>query len=418
MRNIIGRIFSGIANLFSYIFNSGIKLKYVLILIAIAIGASVGLTYSKMMNKVGGDEDYAEAMRYTELKKIVIEKFIDEVDSQSMTDSASAAIINGLGDKWSSYMSKDEYKTYQLYSANEYSDIGMSIVKNENGGYDVVSVNIGTPAAISGLNVGMTITDIDGTSIENSDIDEVRTLIRSKMNTSFELGINGGKTRLTVDCTAFYTSAVSSRLEKTQAGYIKITDFEAGSGKEAVDTIEDLVYNQKAVALCIDLRNNPGGLAAEAAVLMDYLLPAGEMFSLADKQGNKDVISSNNMSLQLPTVVLINEATYGEAEVFAAVMKEKGAAVLIGEATTGRTRIQETFELSDGSAARLSTKTYLTANGTDISREGGVTPDQIIHNTDPETVGTTEGTLENTASDGTGVTSNDEQLNAALKYLS
>ena len=122
------------------------------------------------------------------------------------------------------------------------------------------------------------------------------------------------------------------------------------------------------------------------------------------------------MSLQLPMVVLVDSNSYGEAELLAAVLQEKGWATVMGEATSGMTRTQETFELEDGSAIRLSTKSYLTANGVYLSLSGGVIPTTIIHNSDPNTVGTTSGTLGD--SDGTASMSGDEQLMAALKYLS
>ena len=54
-----------------------------------------------------------------------------------MTDSASASIVAGLGDKWSYYMTPDEYKSYQLYSSNDYSDIGMSMIKYSEGGFQI-----------------------------------------------------------------------------------------------------------------------------------------------------------------------------------------------------------------------------------------------------------------------------------------
>ena len=44
-------------------------------------------------------------------------------------ESAAAAMVSGLGDRWSSFMTADEYKTFQLSSANEYSGIGISIIK-------------------------------------------------------------------------------------------------------------------------------------------------------------------------------------------------------------------------------------------------------------------------------------------------
>ena len=122
------------------------------------------------------------------------------------------------------------------------------------------------------------------------------------------------------------------------------------------------------------------------------------------------------MSLSIPMVILVNTETYGEAELFAAVMQEAKWATVMGEATSGRTRTQETYELSDGAAVRLSTKSYVTANGVDISKAGGVIPETIVYNEDESTVGTTEGTLGD--SNGTASSSDDTQLMAALKFLS
>lgn len=417
MKNLFNRLLGSLGQFIAGLLNVGIRMKCVVALLILAVGGTAALTYTNMMNNVGGKEDYEEAMRYVEVKKIINEKFISDVDDTTMTDASSAAIVAGLGDKWSSYMTKDEYKTYQLYNSNEYSDIGMSIMKNEGGGFNVISVTPSTPAANAGLAAGMIITDIDGYDVTNSDIDEVRQLIRAKLNDKFTLGINGGKTKLEVNCSAFYFSSVLSRYEKTEAGYIQITNFEAGTGTDAVNAMEDLVYNKKCVALCIDLRSNPGGLASEAATVLDYLLPSGVLFSLVDKNGHKEVTESDILSLSLPMVVIVDSNTYAEAEVFAAVMREYGAAVIMGEATPGMTRIQETFELEDGSALRISTKSYVTSKGVDIASEGGVIPDQIIHNSDPSTAGTTEGTTDSD-SNGAGVIVEDEQLIAALKYLS
>ena len=404
-----------LGSLISAFFNIGISLKFVILVCVILTAGTYFITNKVAIDNVGGTEDYAEAMRYIEIKDIVDEKFIDTVDRGAMGDSAAAAMVAGLGDKWSYYMSSDEYKTYQLYSSDEYSDIGLSIMKDDSGGYQVISVNPGSPAAWAGLTPGMVITDVDGEDVTAFDADYVRQLIRGKLNTVFTLGINFGQNTITVDCTGFYVSPVSYRMEKTEAGYIKIDNFEAGSGQDAINAIEELL-SQKAVALCIDLRGNPGGLKAEIAKLLDYLLPKGVLFSEMDKDGNQNVIESDGMCVQIPIVVLINTETYSEAELFAAVLQEYNWALLMGEPTSGRTRTQSTVELADGSAIRLSTKTYLTPNGNDISTNGGVVPDSIVFNTDASATGTTEGTTG--VSDGTASTSADDQLMAALKYLS
>ena len=415
MKNIFRRLLYGIRSLISAFFNIRFPLKIVLPLLVLLVGGTYYLTSSKIVENVGGEYEYNEAMRYIEIKNIVDEKYIGTVDRASMGDSAAASMISGLGDKWSYYMTADEYKTYQLYSSDEYSNIGMSIKQDEaTGGYQVVSINSDSPAAWAGLTSGMIITGIDGESLVGKDLDEARTMIRSKLNTMFVLDINGADP-INVDCSGTYKSSVSSRLEKTQAGYIKIDNFEAGTGLDAINAIETLL-SQKAEALVIDLRGNPGGLKTEAAKLLDYLLPKGVLLYEVDKNGNRDYIESDGMCVQMPMVILINGDTFSEAEMFAAAIKEYQWGLLMGEPTSGRTRTQSTIVLEDGSAIRLSTKSYLTPNGVDLCDSGGVIPDSILFNSDASATGTTAGTTGGL--EGTASTSNDEQLMAALKYLS
>ena len=154
------------------IFNIGIRLKYVILVCALLTFGTYYLTSHRMIENVGGKSEYDEAMRYIDIKNIVDDKFIDEVNREAMGDSAAAAMVSGLGDPWSYFMTADEYKTYQLSSTNEYSNIGMTIMQDENtGGYQVVAVSADSPAAWAGLSAGMVITDIDGEDITSQDID-------------------------------------------------------------------------------------------------------------------------------------------------------------------------------------------------------------------------------------------------------
>ena len=408
------RLMNAVVNVLTAILNIRIRFKYVLLAFIIFVGGAIGITYKHMLDLVGGKDDFDEAKRYIVIKDVVDEQYIDEVSRQTLGDYAAAAMVSGLADKWSYYMSADEYKTYQLNSANEYSGIGMSIMKQDDGSFQVVSVNADSPAGLAGLGAGDVITAVDGEDITSMSLDEARKLIRSKMNGKFTLGL-GRKNSIEVDCSSVYQSAVNYRLEKTEAGYIQILNFEAGSGDDAIAAVEDLL-NQGAVALCIDLRGNPGGLDTECAKFLDYLLPNGTLFIETDKQGNEKVTTSDGMCIQLPMCVLVNAETFGEAEVCAAVLQEYQWATVLGEATTGKTRTQETIPLEGGSALRLSTGTYLTGNRTDISAKGGVVPDLILYNSDASATGTTDGTVGE--STGVGASSNDEQLMQALKLLS
>ncbi len=416
MKNIFLALLQKLLRALQRVLNTGIPLKFVAILCVLVWFVTQFSVHRAEVRKVGGESDYQEVMRYIEIKDIVDERYIDPVDRSAMADSAAAAMVIGLNDPWSYFMTADEYRAYQLSTANDYADIGMSLVKDvATGGFQVISVYPSSPAAMAGLGSGMIITAVDGENLNGYSTDEVRTLIRSKMNTTFVLEISNGQNRIEVDCSNVNTGSVNYRMEKTGAAYIQIHNFEAGSGQAAVDAIEYLL-GQGAVSLVIDLRNNPGGLPTEVAILLDYLLPAGRLFSEIDKQGNVTVTESDSMNLQMPTCVLINSGTFREAELCAAVLKDWGWATLMGEPTSGNTRTQETIALSDGSAIRLSTKSYLTPSGVDISAEGGVVPDLIVYNSDESATGTTEGTTG--GEDGTASISNDEQLMAALRLLS
>lgn len=414
MGNLFRRFFRRLGRIIVGFFNIGISLKVVVLLLVLSCGGVYFVTHTKMIRQVGGKDEYNEAMRYVEIKNLLDEQFIDPVDRKAIGDSAAAAMVAGLGDAWSYYMTADEFRTYQLSSSNDYADIGISLVKDDSGGFQVIAVYPGSPASWAGVGAGMVITAVDGQSLDGMTVDEVRTLIRTKLNSKFTLTISNTQ-NIEVDCSNANASAVTYRMEKTGAGYLQITNFEAGSGQACVDAIEDLMA-QGAVAFVLDLRNNPGGLSTEVATLLNFLLPGGRLFSEVSKSGEEIVTESDVMCIQFPTVVLVNTGTFREAELCAAVLQEYQWATVMGEATTGNTRSQETIVLDDGSAIRLSTHSYLTPNGVDISANGGVIPDTIVFNRDESATGTTQGTTG--GEDGTASISDDDQLMAALRFLS
>ena len=53
--------------------------------------------------------------------------YIGDADDTAISDASSSAIISAIGDKWSYYMTSEEYKAYQMYSNNEYAGIGVTI---------------------------------------------------------------------------------------------------------------------------------------------------------------------------------------------------------------------------------------------------------------------------------------------------
>ena len=73
--------------------------------------------------------------------------------------------------------------------------------------------------------------------------------------------------------------------------------------------------------------------------------------------------------------VIVNADSYSAAEFFAACLREKEWATVVGEQTCGKGYYQNTIPLSDGSAVNLSTGKYFTPGGVSLTEAGGLTPD-------------------------------------------
>ena len=367
-------------------FDNKIKLTHLVIAcLAVAIVTAI-LTYVAAIGGFGSKQYLDDARRYVEIEKIIDDNYIGDADYNELYNAAAAAMVKSIGDKWSYFMNAEEYEAYKLSSSNEYSGIGVSVKVNSSGEFEVFSVEESSPAANAGIAVGDIITAIDGEDVSDKTLEDVSLLIRSKVNKDFPMTLeSGGDTKtVTVACEIIYKNPVSSRLLDGNIGYIKISNFEAGSSENTKKAIEQLLQTG-ATSFIFDVRNNPGGLLTELVDLLDYILPEGDLFISVDKSGKETVQTSDKVSLKNKMIVLVNGNSYSAAEFFAAALQEYNWATVVGEQTTGKARSQITLELSDGSAVHISTHKYLTPNRVDLAEAGGVTPDIAVAQDDEKT---------------------------------
>lgn len=367
-------------------FDNKIKLTHLVIAcLAVAIVTAI-LTYVAAIGGFGSKQYLDDARRYVEIEKIIDDNYIGDADYNELYNAAAAAMVKSIGDKWSYFMNAEEYEAYKLSSSNEYSGIGVSVKVNSSGEFEVFSVEESSPAANAGIAVGDIITAIDGENVSDKTLEDVSLLIRSKVNKDFPMTLeSGGDTKtVTVACEIIYKNPVSSRLLDGNIGYIKISNFEAGSSENTKKAIEQLLQTG-ATSFIFDVRNNPGGLLTELVDLLDYILPEGDLFISVDKSGKETVQTSDKVSLKNKMIVLVNGNSYSAAEFFAAALQEYNWATVVGEQTTGKARSQITLELSDGSAVHISTHKYLTPNRVDLAEAGGVTPDIAVAQDDEKT---------------------------------
>lgn len=372
-------------------FDPKISVKSLIIACVVCIALTAGIACLVVFGRFGGVSNYKLALKYADVKKVVDSYYIGDSSNTAISDAASAAMITALGDKWSYYMTPEEYQSYQMYSANAYAGIGVTIQLDEKTkGFQIMSITAQSPAEKAGLAVGDIITAVDGEGVSGKTLLEVQSLIRSKLNKTLKFTVqnaDGNSRTVDVDCTTIYTDPVSSKMLENNVGYVKINNFESGAGTSAVQAVDKLLTDG-AKSIVFDVRGNPGGMLSELITILDHLLPEGDVFVSVDKSGKEDVTRSDNVCVKVPMAVLVNGNSYSAAEYFAAALREYNWATIVGENTTGKGRSQTTVVMDDGSAVHISSRKYLTPNRVDLSEQGGLTPDVVVSPADEGDVDT------------------------------
>ena len=320
-----------------------------------------------------------------DLENLIEAYFIEETDRTAMEDAAAAAMVDSLGDKWSHYMSAENYLIYREQMNNAYVGIGITITVSEDGsGFLVTEVNKGGAAEEAGMIAGDVILEIEGQTTEGMTTTQARDLVRGVEGTQVKLVIRRDSERLELSVTrkTVETPVTDSWLLEDGIGLITIYNFDDRCAKETIAAIENLM-EQGAEALIFDVRGNPGGYKDELVELLDYLLPEGPLFRSEDYTGKVFVDESDASCLEMPMAVLVDADSYSAAEFFAAALDEYDVAVVVGQPTSGKGYFQSTFELDDGSAVTISIGKYTTPNGVSLA-DAGITP-EILVEVDEET---------------------------------
>lgn len=298
--------------------------------------------------------------------------FVGEYDETEVVDAALEGMVEGLGDRWSYYLTAEEYAAQNQRRTNRYVGIGVTVDYSREDGLLIQEVTSGGPAEEAGLAAGETILSADGTSLAGEARYDGASLIQGEEGTTVTLeilGLDGAVRTVEVQRAEMENDPVESRMLEGDVGYVRLSNFYDRSAERLEEAVTEL-QDQGARALVFDMRNNGGGYLSELTDMLDFLLPEGPIFITRDRAGNEKVTQSDASCVDLPMAVLVNADTYSAAEFFAAELQEQGAAVIVGEPTSGKGYSQQTFALPHGGAMAISTAAYFTGNGTSLIGTG------------------------------------------------
>ncbi|HXK50509.1 MAG TPA: S41 family peptidase [Clostridiales bacterium] len=179
---------------------------------------------------------------------------------------------------------------------------------------------------------------------------------------------------------------MTDRISGGKIGYAHIQGMSEGPLQQFIEDIFAKNFDKE--ALIIDVRYNGGGYTHDQ--LIEMLTKRQYALTSERWTGNMKMKAPSDI-WDKPSVVLINNRSYSDAEIFPSLYREMGLGKIIGTPTTGDVIGTTHHVLMDGSSMRLPKVGWFRKDGTNMEGNG-VQPDiyieptftQLLNDDDPE----------------------------------
>lgn len=309
-----------------------------------------------------------------ELIRLVREKYVDEVSADSIEQLVSTELLSHL-DPHSVWMSNTDLKEAEDEMNESFQGIGIEFQVLSDSVH-VMFVIPNAPAAKAGLLTGdilLSVNDKILLSGQKLSPDEIRKSLRSQPTRELRLKIlrNGKSMETTLTKGNIPLPAVDAAfMLPASTGYIHLNKFANRTYEEFMQQMEQL-KKKGMKQLVLDLRGNGGGLMKEAIDIADEFLSDDKLIVYTEgKHQPKISYKASRIGIfeEGPVVVLIDETSASASEVLAGALQDWDRATIIGRRSFGKGLVQQQFNLSSGTAVRLTTARYFTPLGRNIQR--------------------------------------------------
>lgn len=314
-------------------------------------------------------------------KKLIDKYYLGDVDETKLEEGAIKGYIEGLGDPYTEYISKEDMKDYMDDTMGNFVGIGIYMMKNtEQDKIQVLSTIKNGPAEKAGIQAGDLILTVNGVSYKADDMTTASNNIKGEEGTKVTVELLRGTETLKYELTRekVKVNQVEGKVLSNNIGYIEFTSFDETTAKDFKTKFEE-INKQGIKSLIIDLRNNGGGIVDQALEIADYVTDKGSVLLYeVDKNNNETVKKAeNDPIINMPIIILTNENTASASEILAGALKDLGKAKTVGTTTYGKGVIQQILKLTDGSGLKVTIEEYQTPNRNKIHKIGIKTDEEV-----------------------------------------
>ncbi len=318
---------------------------------------------------------------YAKLKK----NYDGQLESSKVDSSIKEGLVSITGDPYTTYLTQDEYSSFQDSLNGQFSGIGAEL-SQKNDQIVIVAPLDNSPAQKAGVKSGDIILKVNGESTTGRSVEDVITQIRGKAGTEVTLSLakDTGVEDVTIVREEIKVDSVKHEIldgKNGKVGYIRISRFADDTQSLAVAAANDLKA-QGIKKVILDLRSNGGGRVDAAVGVAGIWLSNKVVLSERAKGKEINVQRTATRTIfgsDVKTIVLMNEGTASASEIVAAALKDGEAATLLGKRTFGKGSVQTFVDLEDGAKLKVTIAHWFTPSGKTIDKEG-ISPDTEISN--------------------------------------
>ena len=311
------------------------------------------------------------------IEKLIQKSYAGDVEEELLEEGLIKGYVSGLEDPYSTYYTEEE--TEELFESVQGEYVGIGAVLNqdmETGVITILQVYKDSPAMKAGIQGGDILYKVDEKEVTGIDLTEVVKWIKGEENTDVNLTVvrDGKEVETTAVRAEIEIVTVEYEMLEEKIGYIAVSEFQDATYEQYKTALKEL-ENQGMKSLIVDLRNNPGGSLSTVCEMADLMLPKGLIVYTEDKNGNRDEHKSDDKNqFTKPLVVMINGNSASASEIFSGAIQDYEIGTILGTQSFGKGKVQQIFDLKDGTCLKLTISKYYTPNGRDIDGEG-ITPD-------------------------------------------
>jgi carboxyl-terminal processing protease len=366
------------------------------------------LTFQIPSSLAQRDDDYAFVRTLLEVRRQVVDNWVEPVDETKLHDAAINGMLETL-DPYSNYFPPAEQTAFDNYLAGKFRGIGIELQQHTNGDIEIVTPIEGSPAAAAGVQAGDVLTGVDGKPIGKIKVDDLVKQITGPVGSEVSITVRHmdrseqtykltrqdvhrssvlGYRRLPNNHWTYWVS------DQPKIGYVQLTQFTPDVYNDLRAVLDSLLADGMK-GFILDLRFDGGGELDQAERIINMLVPKDRTIVTIRGRARPEqraVSDGKDILPNFPMVVLVNGESASASEIVSGSLQDNKRAVIVGTRSFGKGSVQEVLPLDEHSGElKLTVAYYYLPSGRLVHRkpdstDWGVNP-QIVVPMNPVTEG-------------------------------